>query len=237
MNRAHHSRTDPICQSASQKRRLRIDRGRRIRYNRTDKAPEGARGPERAGRENREAGERPARDRRRMGERRFISHCGEGPHGKADRRLGTRAGRPACWRILPREGRHSRVVGPIIWGEFGAAGKAGTVLCCLTPLFRMSGERCFSCRGKKEGKTDENPQEVPCSPAGHDPDRGPDCVLRRNGQPERPVRLQPAGPVRLQQPHPGGERLPLHPDHQGRPGGDLHPRPRDYHLLQPQRRR
>ena len=46
MNRAHHSRTDPICQSASQKRCLRIDRGRRIRYNRTDKAPEGARGPE-----------------------------------------------------------------------------------------------------------------------------------------------------------------------------------------------
>lgn len=32
----------------------------------------------------------------------------------------------------------------------------------------MSGERCFSCRGKKEGKTDENPKEVPCSPAGHD---------------------------------------------------------------------
>ena len=197
MNRAHHSRTDPICQSASQKRCLRIDRAAvsgTIGPTKRQKVPGARRGP--AGR----IGKRVRGPRGTAAV--WVSAgssatVGRGPMG---RRTGGWEPEP---EDLPAGGYCRERADTPGWSDQSSGEnlarpeRLGPCFCCLTPLFRMSGERCFSKPRKKGRKTDENPKEVPCSSAGHDPDRGSDCVLRRNGQPERPVRLQ--------QPHPGGE--------------------------------
>ena len=174
-----------------------------------------------AGRENREAGEKPARDRRRKGESR-VQHATAGTRGKADAGRGTQAGRPALGRISvpggtgPAPGRTKRQRGdqPII-----SAAPHSERLCCSAPLQCFTGGAFYHIYPYFLQKEVNRYEKIFISLPGSSSDMEPGRLRHSCGL------LRPLG--RLLE-HRGLRRLrrvSFHPDHQRRGRGHIHARP------------
>src|SRR5699024_2231161 len=102
------------------------------------------------GRENREAGEKPARDRRRKGES-GVQHATAGTRGKADAGRGTQAGRPALGSIAVSGWDRTRLPdGPNGSTRPTRRPVKRDRLCCPAPLQYVTGAAFLLWRGPEQ---------------------------------------------------------------------------------------